>query len=277
MPYVGPKVITLLEFDNALTWQQDFVRFPCRVVDLRDIRGTRLLCRGHALRQIARRLKGETGITFLGSGDYHYVSYLLLQRIKKAFSLILFDNHADLKPYYTYLSCGSWLGFALKLPNLKQAFIVGAQEDGLSKVNPRLLAKVVYVPYRKVNRNEKLHSFPNRLPPIEEEGVQRSMRRVISLVPTDAVYVSIDKDVLHEKEALTNWEQGGMHLEELLTALKEIVRAKQVCGVDVCGEIYTAPLDLFSPTVRRATVLNSLANAKIIEAILKAQTLRRAS
>lgn len=273
MPYVGPKVITLLQFDNILTRQQDFIRFPCHIIDLRDIRGTRLLCRSSTLRQIAKRLKGETGITLLGSGDYHYVSYLLLQRIKGAFSLILFDNHADLKPYHTYLTCGSWLGFALKLPNLKKVFIIGAQEvASLSEVNPHLLAKVVYVPYRKVNH---LRSFPNRLPPVEEEGVQRTMRRVISLVPTEAVYISIDKDVLQEQEALTNWEQGVMNLEELLTALRETVRVKQVCGVDVCGEMYPNPLDFFSPTARRAAVLNSLANAKIIEAVLQTRVLKQ--
>ncbi|MDK2926184.1 MAG: hypothetical protein PWQ41_1958 [Bacillota bacterium] len=277
MPYVGPKLITLLQFDNVLTFQEDLRRFPCRVIDLRDIRGTRLLCRSSSLRQIAKRLKGETGITFLGSGDFHYVSYLLLRRLKGAFSLILFDNHADLKPGYTYLACGSWLGFALKLPNLQKAFIIGAQEDGISGINSRLLAKVVYVPYRQAATSEKWHRFPNRLPPIREQGMQKTIRAVISLVPTEAVYVSIDKDVLHEKEAFTNWEQGAMELEELLTALKEIVRAKEVCGVDICGEMYPDPLGLFSPTARKATVLNSLANAKIIEAILGAQILKQAS
>ena len=40
-----------------------------------------------------RKIKG---ITFIGSGNYHYVSYFIIRRNKQAFTLILFDHHTDM-------------------------------------------------------------------------------------------------------------------------------------------------------------------------------------
>ena len=48
----------------------------------------------HIKRALNRRK--NKGITFIGSGNYHYVSHLLLEEINKPFTLILFDHHTDM-------------------------------------------------------------------------------------------------------------------------------------------------------------------------------------
>ena len=59
-------------------------------------------------------------------------------------------------------------------------------------------------------------------------------------LPTEAVWVTIDKDVLRPADAATNWEQGQMPLEAMLIALGRIGRVRRIAGADVCGE-YSPP------------------------------------
>jgi len=49
------------------------------------------------------------------------------------------------------------------------------------------------------------------------------------------VYLSIDLDVLSPEYARTDWDQGKMHLEELLSALRSLTARHSVLGVDLCG------------------------------------------
>ena len=52
---------------------------------------------------------------------------------------------------------------------------------------------------------------------------------------SEPVYISIDKDVLDEKYAVTNWDQGKMSMGMLEQILKTLVTEYDVIGVDICG------------------------------------------
>lgn len=282
MAYAGPELITLLNFDDTLNMQEELSEFSYRVIDLRNIKGVRLLCQRDTLRQIAKQIQGEAGITFLGRGDFHHISYLLLCRIKRPFTLVLFDNHADIKPCFSLLSCGSWTGAALELPNLRRAIIIGSRGESLLGISPHLLTKVLYFPYLRVpagllTRDPCLRNFVYRFPPISLEGMEKTIKRIISLIPTKVVYISIDKDVLRTEDAVTNWEQGQMTLGELLLAIQEIARVKEVCGLDICGEVYFDPLRLPSPRIEKAIKKNVQANIKIVRTLLQPKPLKHAS
>lgn len=54
-------------------------------------------------------------------------------------------------------------------------------------------------------------------------------------LPDLPVYLSIDLDVLSEEYARTDWDQGRMTLEELKGALRGIIAARRIIGVDLCG------------------------------------------
>ncbi len=49
------------------------------------------------------------------------------------------------------------------------------------------------------------------------------------------VYVSIDLDVLSEKELKVNWDQGQMSLDILIEMIKKETEDRPILGVDICG------------------------------------------
>ena len=50
----------------------------------------------------------------------------------------------------------------------------------------------------------------------------------------ESVYLSIDKDVLAWADARTDWSQGVMRLDELLSLL-DCFSGMDLAGVDICG------------------------------------------
>jgi hypothetical protein len=69
-------------------------------------------------------------------------------------------------------------------------------------------------------------------------GIELTLERILPTVQIDAVYLTIDKDVLRESDSFTNYlgYQGTMTLDELLAAISLIGKRKHIIGVDVCGE-----------------------------------------
>lgn len=65
------------------------------------------------------------------------------------------------------------------------------------------------------------------------------IRRVEDLAQFDPaglpLYLSVDLDVLDEKYASTNWDQGTMSLDELCRAVDALKSRGSIIGVDICG------------------------------------------
>jgi hypothetical protein len=239
--------VTLLNFDEAYHWQRKLSGFADEWIELSDITEANLFCAHRALTEIGNRLSGRTGrgITFIGNGNYHYVTYLLLSEINRPFSLVLFDNHTDAKlpeGMSGLLSCGSWVAeAAARFPHLQQALIVGVcAERNLYPLDSQ--SKIVLWP--KADDPQKL----------------------LSAIPTEDVYISIDKDVLDRAFAVTNWDHGNMHLRELLVALQTLIRQKNVLGIDVCGELPVPPADIWRHADQLR--LNEQANLSILQSVL---------
>ena len=158
-------------------------------------------------------------ITFLGSGNYHYLSYLLLQQIKQPFSLILFDFHSDMQTGLcrTTLSCGNWVDFALKkCRNLKQVFLIGISKQ--------------YIPASPVSYKKDLFFFP------EDELQNNNWLHKLDEKIRFPLYISIDKDVFNSNLVHTNWDQGSMNEEMIQTFFRSIHSRYEILGGDICGE-----------------------------------------
>jgi arginase family enzyme len=239
--------VTLLNFDDVYPWQRKLSDFADEWIELSDITEANLFCARKALTEIGQRLSERTGrgITFIGNGNYHYVTYVLLSEIDRPFSLVLFDNHTDAKltdGMSGLLSCGSWVAEAVRrFPLLKKVLIVGVCAER-NLYPPDLQRKIVLLP----NTGEP--------------------QKFLSMIPTEDIYISIDKDVLDRAFAVTNWDHGNMHLRELLVALQTLVRQKNVLGIDVCGELPVPPADVwrYSDQLR----LNEKANLAILQSVL---------
>jgi arginase family enzyme len=188
-------------------------------IDCRDISGTNCYCDDVARKTLEERLKDipVDALHFMDSGNYHYLSYFFLRRIKKEFALILFDHHPDcqLPSFGEILSCGGWVKNAWEeLPNLKEVYMVGVD---------RMLF-------------ENLADVPEKVKWLDVQNLEKLKSKL-------PVYVSIDKDVLSTEFASCDWDQGDMTDTQLMEALEWINRSYPVLGVDVCGEKKEAPTE----------------------------------
>ncbi len=103
------------------------------ILDCRDLDGTRCYLDDFSKEELVRRIKdfGYTGIHFIDSGNYHYLSLLWLMKIDQDFNLILFDYHPDNQPpsFGQITSCGGWVLEAEEtLSHLKNVFTYGVDE-----------------------------------------------------------------------------------------------------------------------------------------------------
>lgn len=210
--------VTFLNFDHIYTQQTHLLNDTNHQwIDLTDLEEVNLYCSPEALKQIKERLKtlSPPTITFIGSGNYHYVSYLLLEKIDQPFTLVLFDYHSDCQES-PILSCGSWVRYALRqLKQLQQVILIG--------VHPQEKATIRFSPQP-----------PIRMIPCT--ALRQPTFSWLKQIATEAVYISIDKDVLHPSWACTNWDQGEMSLTLLLSYLEKLAKVKRIIGLDICGE-----------------------------------------
>lgn len=247
--------VNILDFDQVYSTQTYFKKTHYKRINLSDIRNTNRYCERKSLASIGKRLKKckDRGVTFIGSGNYHYVTYLLMSEVQSPFTLVLFDHHTDMMeaPCESLVTCGSWVLNSLEnLPMLKKVVIIGTREDLIESIPKHL--------------NKKVLVFS------EEDIGQVDIKKYIkSAVFTDNVYVSIDKDVLDESEVVTNWDQGHMKLMQLLNLVRFIAVDKQICGIDVCGEYPYSPIASFGGEAVEAIEKNDRANFKILNTISK--------
>ena len=186
------------------------------------LEGTDGYCTEEAASEIRRVLSDYTGggIHFLDSGNYHYVTKFWLEKIRSPFDLAVFDRHSDLQPpgLLPLTSCGGWLLEVLEEQKyLQDVWLIGPPEEVYQKIPEAYRDRVKIIG--------------------EQEAVLgQGMERLLPPENRRPVYLSIDKDVLREEDAPTNWDQGNMTLETLIRWLRHIGSTVPVIGADICGE-----------------------------------------
>ena len=213
-------------------------------VDCTDISGTDMYCSKEAEYIIKQRIEkfGPCGIHFLDSGNYHYVTKFFAEQIQEPFSLVLFDYHDDMnkRTAYELTDCGSWArDIFFNHPYLKQLIIIGPDQKQLEITDIHIKEKLVCISIQE----------------LESKKAEVKLKQIKTDVP---VYISIDKDVLSESCAVTNWNQGRMSLKMLEDLLTLFLVESEVIGVDICGE-YSPSAGNFSEFVH-AEKLNKEAN-----------------
>ena len=265
--------LLLLHLDDALELQPDFVRAcqfagACQHVDKGTGKVVRLWSKQKALAELGRDIVRNTPATgkdpqlcFMGSGDFHHVTALLLdaalERQSVGATLIHFDNHPDWVTFNGGMHCGSWVNSALANRNIQKVITIGVCSSDLRSPE-RKGANLHWL------GEGKLELYPYEHPPsrvladygsgasyrqekgalhwksISEIGEENFIDRMLSRIRTEAVYLTIDKDVLAADDAVTNWDQGRMRLPYLLALISEIGSRHRIIGADVIGD-YSAP------------------------------------
>ena len=110
--------IVIMDFSGIYQEEQFYEGEQISWIDLSDISGTNCYCDGDAQAQILERMEKYpvSGIYFMDSGNYHYMSRIGIGRVKEPFNLLVFDNHTDMQlpAFGGLLSCGGWIASALE-------------------------------------------------------------------------------------------------------------------------------------------------------------------
>lgn len=255
--------LQFLDLDGSLDAQQDSLRTVApwdsvSTIDLRDLApALRLWSRDRTIRHARERIVANTPdgptLHLIGSGDFHHLAAVLMEKAREPVTVIHIDNHPDWVRLAPRWHCGSWVNRALQLPNVQRVITLGPCSDDLVRPDlkggnlPALASgKLVMFPWdhapsrvwRRIPDGPGRHWENGHIhwQNLSEAGVENTLDAIISLISTAAVWISIDKDVLDEREALTNWDQGRMPLSALLQILRAVGAQKRIAGADICGE-----------------------------------------
>ena len=212
------------------TWQEQ-LRFGCSIKTLDTF--------ANALGDVL----GDRRPCFIGSGDYHHLSYLRLRRIAETRSrlrVVVFDNHPDNMRYPFGIHCGSWVAHAAKLPGVERIDVVGIASSDVegwhaleNHIAPLRTGKLGYWCLgRKLSTLRGLGAT-------QVFSFATPAALLAAFVPSMSddcpIYLSIDKDVLSRTTVRTNWDQGEFGIDDLSTAIALLT--PRLIGCDVVGEI----------------------------------------
>jgi arginase family enzyme len=256
------KSIRILNFDDSITKQKNLLsQYENQVLDLKDL-GMQARCwvNSNIRSVIQKRIQNspKNSITFLGSGDFHHVTELLLAQFDEPLSVITFDFHPDWDTLPPRFGCGSWVNEVLKRKNIAKFILLGVSSADISSFNIQsgnLSSlkddRVEIYPYshhpsliflKKIPENVSVKTgkrlFFNRIywDELKNKNLEDFFQNLLKRMPTRKVYVSIDKDCLSNDYALTNWEEGKFSLEEILRLLKLIKQNLDIAGLDITGD-----------------------------------------
>ncbi len=130
------KTVRILNFDGSLLRQTRLIeRYRPDIIDLASLGSS---CRLWANKKTAAVIgaslqpQAQHAVTFLGSGDFHHVSQLLVSRFAEPLTLIVFDFHPDWDILPPRLGCGSWVSRALELNTVSKVLLLGISSDDIS-------------------------------------------------------------------------------------------------------------------------------------------------
>lgn len=236
---VTARLPLILDFDGSVRgiaratvlplqpWQEA-IRFGCRWRDFQRLAS-----------RLTEQLPANYGCVLTGSGDYHHLSYLLLQRVTQPLQLIVCDNHPDTMRYPLGIHCGSWVWWASRLPQVSAIHVLGICSHDISwrhrweiHAGPQLRRKLTYW---SLDVSSRWLNWPGRRPdPHCFHDPDTLMAQFLSQLAPLPVYLSLDKDVLSPQVVTTNWDQGRL-LPQHLIGLIRACRGR-LLGADITGE-----------------------------------------
>ncbi|GHT95766.1 hypothetical protein AGMMS49545_19280 [Betaproteobacteria bacterium] len=219
---------------DLFAWQ-DAIRFGCSLRTFHRLKA-----------HLDQVLPERYGTALLGSGDFHHVSALLIERLCRPaappMQVVVLDNHPDNMRFPFGIHCGSWVAHVARLEKVCHVHVLGIASHDVSlahvlenRFSPLYAGKLTYWRLngeatwaRRIGLGHAIRGFDTvdaLLAAFAENQRQNTL-------PT---YLSIDKDVLSEETVRTNWDQGHFtapQLFEVVALLKN-----RLIGSDITGEI----------------------------------------
>ncbi|WP_293861219.1 arginase [uncultured Alsobacter sp.] len=258
--------LSVLDLDGSLTWQAPVRRRVAEgraeILDFRDLgRALRLWAWERDFDRFARRLPAASGegprVFMVGSGDYHHLTAAILETVRVPVTVVHFDNHPDWAWTFPRRHCGSWVNEALGMPRVARVVTLGCCSEDLTRPDRagiNLLAlrtkRLVMLPWQTPPTPLGKRAGPVPGHAVADDRLHWTtlagatapeiMARLAPEIETDAVWITLDKDVLGQGEAATNWDQGGMPLDTVEAVIGDLASRHRIHGVDICGDFSAA-------------------------------------
>lgn len=230
-----------------------------RVLPARDLGpALRLWTRASTLVALKDRLRadlptgGEAELVFAGSGDFHHITSLLIERAVEGadapVTVLHFDNHPDWVRHAPGRHCGSWVGRAARLNGVAGVITIGVCSPDIGAKRSRhgdlaLISehRLELFAWADPDGGDVVKLGDRAWPTISALGEAAFLDVLDAAITTPAVYVTIDKDVLRADDAVTNWDQGQASLDFVLAAIQRAASGRKLVGADVVGD-WSAPV-----------------------------------
>ncbi|WEN16531.1 arginase family protein [Rhodanobacter sp. AS-Z3] len=213
-------------------WQES-LRFACSLATMRRF--------AVALDEL---LPADHGTVFLGSGDFHHLSWPLIARLPadRPFQVVVLDNHPDNMRFPFGVHCGSWVRKVAMLAQVSHVHVLGITSTDIGSghawenyLTPLRRQKLTYwsigVDTEWSQRLGLAHAFRNFDTPEAMVDAFVDSQRTQTL-PS---YLSIDKDVFAAEVARTNWDQGRLLTRHALSMIDSLRHG--LVGSDINGEV----------------------------------------
>jgi hypothetical protein len=213
-------------------WQER-LRFGCSLATMRRFRSVldELLPTGH-------------GTVFMGSGDFHHLSWPLIARQQPPvpMQVVVLDNHPDNMRFPFGVHCGSWVRKVALLPQVSHVHVLGITSPDIGAGHawenywtPLLRGKLTYwsmgVDTGWARRFGLARAFRNFATPEALVDAFVEAQRA----QTAPGYLSIDKDAFAPEVAQTNWDQGRLLVGHALAVIGSLRHG--LVGSDINGEV----------------------------------------
>lgn len=225
----------------ALADWQEAIRFGCALPRMRAF--------AQVLEQRMPPFR-EHGTVFMGSGDFHHLSGLLIARCiaaqahaaQRPLRIVVLDNHPDNMRFPFGVHCGSWVRRVALLPQVAHVHVAGITSGDIGRSHcwenylaPLRAGKLSYWSVgvdtgwsRWLGLGRAFRGFA------DENALIAALCAELSANP-QPTYLSIDKDAFAPDVVRTNWDQGLLreeHAEAVIAALRG-----QLAGSDVTGDV----------------------------------------
>jgi len=254
--------LRILDLDQSILLQEALLEnYQANIIGLKDLQQrARLWSDKKTTEALEKRISGSerSAVTFLGSGDFHHLSSLLIKQFSESLCLIVFDFHPDWDIFSPCLSCGSWVNRAMKARGILKCLLLGVSSKDIS--SPAIEGgdfsllerdRLEIYPWQHKPSRVYLRNIPHNVSlevrdylffrriywkELSNLDIKLLFDRIFKRLPVNRVYLSIDKDCLRQEYALTNWEEGMLSLECLLFLIRMIRENLEIVGVDITGE-----------------------------------------
>ncbi len=217
-------------------WQDD-VRYGCSMKTFRRLDTF-----------LERELPPDYGTVLMGSGDFHHISALLVERACKklepsaSLELVILDNHPDNMRFPFGIHCGSWVSHAARLDRVEHIHVLGitSGDVGLAhawenRLWPLYKGKLTYW-CMDVNIGwAKTIGIGNAARRFDSPDELVSAFVEIQCNRQSPVYLSIDKDAFSKETVCTNWDQGRMTESDLYRIIDSL--KPRLVASDINGEV----------------------------------------